>query len=114
MLHFFSHIGLSVKELLKAPWHNGEALSLKEPKSTLYQLWESGLLYLFGPWFRHLNQRGSNLQLRDYCEEECGRHPAQNNCWVSSQTSKTSQLPSLGPSPLLPLTPQSMAMGLSL
>lgn len=79
-----------------------------------HQVWESGPLNLFGPWFHHLNQRGSNLQLQDYCEEECSKHPAQSNCSVSSQTSKMSQLPLLGPSALLPLTPQSMAMGLSL
>lgn len=72
LLHFFSHICLSVKELLKAPWHHGEARSLKEPKSTMYQRWESGPLNLFGPWVRHVNQRGSNLQLQDCREEECG------------------------------------------
>lgn len=39
-------------------------------------------------------------------------HLAYNNCSMSSQSSKTRQLPLLGPSPLLPLTPQSMVVGL--
>ena len=84
-------------------------LSLKEPK--VCQVLSTGaggrLLNLFSPSTLHL--KGSHLHLRDYLEEEWGKHLAYNNWSMSSQTLKTSWSSLLASPPLLLLTPQSTA-----